>query len=257
VRHTCTFVSLTFVVVLWRHGFIRHQLNFFVIQVYAYYDIVIWSQTNWHWLDLKLHELGLLVNPDFKICFALDKLSMFAVKQISVKPLQVIWNFCPERWSPSNTVHVDDLARNFELNPQCGLMVKAFYIDSNAPGAGSLSDGSRRPFTCNGQHNDADVVTKTIGHISSISSDVSIVSESSENDTEVHVTVSSPIVAKKAEVDEDDELLVLSKYLVKIARSKLDFKHLSHNTWREQVASWSATSPPPTGFGSHSSDSPQ
>lgn len=34
-----------------------------------------------------------------------------------VKPLKIIWDKHP-RWNASNTLHVDDLARNFALNPK-------------------------------------------------------------------------------------------------------------------------------------------
>lgn len=44
-----------------------------------------------------------------------------------IKPLKIIWSKFPEQWGPHNTVHLDDLARNFALNPQSGLRVSAFY----------------------------------------------------------------------------------------------------------------------------------
>ena len=34
-----------------------------------------------------------------------------------VKPLKIIWDKHPS-WTASNTLHVDDLARNFALNPK-------------------------------------------------------------------------------------------------------------------------------------------
>ena len=44
-----------------------------------------------------------------------------------VKPLQLIWSKFPNRWSARNTVHLDDLSRNFALNVGSGLKVSAFY----------------------------------------------------------------------------------------------------------------------------------
>lgn len=38
-----------------------------------------------------------------------------------VKPLQIIWTKFEDRWGVHNTVHVDDLARNFALNPLSGI----------------------------------------------------------------------------------------------------------------------------------------
>ena len=43
-----------------------------------------------------------------------------------VKPLQIIWSKFPQ-WNTHNTVHLDDLSRNFALNLDNGLKVTAFY----------------------------------------------------------------------------------------------------------------------------------
>lgn len=83
----------------------RPFLDKFLAAAYrAQYDIAIWSQTNWKWLELKLTELGMLSRKDYKICFALDKSTMFTVRQNYVKPLQLIWNKFGDRWGPKNTV---------------------------------------------------------------------------------------------------------------------------------------------------------
>jgi ubiquitin-like domain-containing CTD phosphatase 1 len=44
----------------------------------------------------------------------------------SVKPLQLIWTKFPQ-WGPHNTVHVDDLSRNFALNLTSGLKVSPYH----------------------------------------------------------------------------------------------------------------------------------
>ena len=49
----------------------RPFLDDFLAQSYLYYDIAVWSQTNFKWLELKLTELGMLNRKDYKICFAL------------------------------------------------------------------------------------------------------------------------------------------------------------------------------------------
>ena len=49
----------------------RPFLDHFLAQSYLYYDIAVWSQTNFKWLELKLTELGMLNRRDYKICFAL------------------------------------------------------------------------------------------------------------------------------------------------------------------------------------------
>jgi ubiquitin-like domain-containing CTD phosphatase 1 len=114
----------------------RPFMDEFLAKAYQSYDLVVWSQTSWRWLETKLIELGMLANPRYRFCFVLDKTSMFAITSTSrsgkklkhyVKPLQIIWNKFPGTWGPHNTVHLDDLSRNFALNPNNGLKVSAFY----------------------------------------------------------------------------------------------------------------------------------
>ena len=72
-------------------------------------------------------ELGMLNHAEFKICFALDKTSMFSVgKTGKVKPLHLIWSKFPHLWGKHNTVHVDDLHRNFVLNKTSGIVIRPF-----------------------------------------------------------------------------------------------------------------------------------
>ncbi|EIM89778.1 HAD subfamily IIID h, partial [Stereum hirsutum FP-91666 SS1] len=126
----------------------RPGLHEFLSAVYPYYDICIWSQTSWIWLETKLVELGMLgSNQPYKVCFAatffcmLDKTSMFTVfsqregetYRHSVKPLQIIWNHFKE-FNAKNTIHIDDLGRNFALNPKQGLKISAFK-EAHTPAA--------------------------------------------------------------------------------------------------------------------------
>ena len=80
-------------------------------------------------------ELGMLTHPGYKICFVLDKTSMFQIVSTNrsgkkvihhVKPLQIIWSKFPH-WNSHNTAHLDDLARNFALNLGSGLKCTAYY----------------------------------------------------------------------------------------------------------------------------------
>lgn len=112
----------------------RPGLHQFLEAIYPYYDICIWSQTTWVWLEAKLVELGMIGSMRiYQISFVLDKTCMFTVfternGQVyshHVKPLQIIWNKYPQ-YSAKNTIHVDDLSRNFALNPQEGLKIHAF-----------------------------------------------------------------------------------------------------------------------------------
>jgi len=113
----------------------RPYMDQFLTAAYQHYDLVVWSQTSWRWLETKLIELGMVSNPGYKISFVLDKTSMFTIKSTRrdgssvthhVKPLQIIWKKFP-RWSSKNTVHIDDLGRNFALNLSSGLKVSAYY----------------------------------------------------------------------------------------------------------------------------------
>lgn len=116
----------------------RPFMNEFLTTCYRHYDLVVWSQTSWRWLETKLIELGMLTHPGYKFVFVLDKTSMFTVvstkrndRSVSithhVKPLQIIWSKFPEYWGPHNTVHVDDLSRNFALNLGSGLKIKPYH----------------------------------------------------------------------------------------------------------------------------------
>jgi ubiquitin-like domain-containing CTD phosphatase 1 len=113
----------------------RPHMDSFLTMAYLHYDLVVWSQTSWRWLETKLIELGMVSNPGYKFCFVLDKTSMFAITSTKrdgssykhqVKPLQLIWSKYP-RWGSHNTCHLDDLSRNFALNLKSGLKVSAYY----------------------------------------------------------------------------------------------------------------------------------
>jgi ubiquitin-like domain-containing CTD phosphatase 1 len=57
----------------------RPGMHQFLTTTYEYYDIVIWSQTSWRWLEAKLTELSMLTHNNYKLCFVLDRSSMFAI----------------------------------------------------------------------------------------------------------------------------------------------------------------------------------
>ena len=113
----------------------RPFMDEFLTLTYRHYDLAVWSQTSWRWLETKLTELGMLTHPGYKFCFVLDKTSMFSVTSKKrdgtkvkhhVKPLQIIWSKFM-RWGVHNTVHLDDLSRNFALNLGSGLKVTPYY----------------------------------------------------------------------------------------------------------------------------------
>ena len=112
-------------------------------------------------------------NMRYKICFVLDKSSMFRIissmtaadgssseLKHSVKPLELLWakvrafpivtstvficesiGLCVQvpEWNIHNTLHVDDLSRNFALNPRNGIKCSAWYRDSAETSASSVT----------------------------------------------------------------------------------------------------------------------
>lgn len=102
--------------------------------VYPHYDICVWSQTSWRWLEVKLVELNMLGNPDYNISFVIDRTPMFRIHSKAgsheVKALEFIWRRWPGVYGPHNTIHIDDLSRNFAMNPRNGLKIKPY---NNAP----------------------------------------------------------------------------------------------------------------------------
>merc|ERR1712154_246941 len=72
--------------------------------------------------------------PKYQITFVLDKKCMFTIqsnfkngtKKHYVKPLQLIWRKYKGQYDESNTIHIDDLSRNFALNAQQGLTIKPY-----------------------------------------------------------------------------------------------------------------------------------
>ncbi|KAJ4833061.1 hypothetical protein Tsubulata_001033 [Turnera subulata] len=109
----------------------RPYLHEFLTAVYAEYDIMIWSATSMKWVELKMGQLGVLDNPNYKITALLDHLAMITVQSdtrgiFDCKPLGLIWAKFPEFYSSKNTIMFDDLRRNFVMNPQNGLTIRPF-----------------------------------------------------------------------------------------------------------------------------------
>lgn len=113
----------------------RPGLHEFLELVYPYYDIAVWSQTHWRWLETKLVDMGVIgdVFRNYKISFVADRTSMFPIFSVKngatykheVKPLAFLYAKFPQ-WSNKNTIHIDDLSRNFALNPGEGLKIRAY-----------------------------------------------------------------------------------------------------------------------------------
>jgi ubiquitin-like domain-containing CTD phosphatase 1 len=109
----------------------RPYLDEFLEAVYEFYDIIIWSATSMKWIEAKMTEIGVLSNPKCKITALFDKGAMITVNDpkygvIDIKPLAVIWGKFPQYYNAKNTIMVDDLRRNFLMNPENGLKIRPF-----------------------------------------------------------------------------------------------------------------------------------
>ncbi|GAB6025439.1 Ubiquitin-like domain-containing CTD phosphatase 1 [Chamberlinius hualienensis] len=57
----------------------RPYLHEFLTAAYEDYDIAIWSATSMKWIEVKMRELGVTSNPNYKIAFYLDSTAMINV----------------------------------------------------------------------------------------------------------------------------------------------------------------------------------
>ncbi|KAF8582275.1 ubiquitin family proteint [Ramaria rubella] len=105
----------------------RPRLHEFLEAVYPHYDICIWSQTSWVWLETKLVELGMVgSDKNYKtIMFRVFSKRDGKPYEHAVKALRIIWTHLPQ-FNERNTIHIDDLGRNFALNPNEGLKISPF-----------------------------------------------------------------------------------------------------------------------------------
>lgn len=113
--------------------FKRPYLHEFLTTCYERYELIIWSATGMTAIDSKCSNLGIYSNDNYKVTLVLSKEHMVYVKkkgrksiyQETVKPLEVIWRHFPQ-YSKQNTIHIDDLYTNFQLNPGNGLQIQPF-----------------------------------------------------------------------------------------------------------------------------------
>eukprot|EP01102_Stenamoeba_stenopodia_P021975 TRINITY_DN8995_c0_g1_i1.p1 TRINITY_DN8995_c0_g1~~TRINITY_DN8995_c0_g1_i1.p1 ORF type:complete len:351 (+),score=96.42 TRINITY_DN8995_c0_g1_i1:44-1054(+) len=108
----------------------RPFLHEFLTMCYEHYDLVIWSATSYSWIQRKMAGLGVMSNPNYKIAFFLDRMAMITVHSqkygvLDTKGLGVIWGKY-KQITEKNTIHIDDLSRNFLMNPKNGLKIEPF-----------------------------------------------------------------------------------------------------------------------------------
>ncbi|KAJ2668379.1 hypothetical protein IWW42_005247 [Coemansia sp. RSA 1085] len=124
----------------------RPGLDQFLTAAYRHYDLIVWSQTSWMVLESKMTILGMLTHPNYRIVSALNSSMMISVrsqrggKVVShhVKALEIIWSWFSQ-YNYKNTVHVDDLDRNFVLNWQrLGIVVQGKVVFKRPMGRKTL-----------------------------------------------------------------------------------------------------------------------
>lgn len=108
----------------------RPFLHDFLKSAYEDYDIVIWSATGMRWIEEKMRLLQVTTNTNYKIMFYMDWGAMISVYTsdrgvTDVKPLGVIWGKY-KQYTAKNTIMLDDIKRNFLMNPQSGLRIRPF-----------------------------------------------------------------------------------------------------------------------------------
>ncbi|XP_040573560.1 ubiquitin-like domain-containing CTD phosphatase 1 [Lepeophtheirus salmonis] len=108
----------------------RPYLHEFLTSAFKDYDIAIWSATSLKWIKEKMRLLGCDSHTDYKLAFFMDCRHMISVHTqkygvVEVKPLGVIWGKFPQ-YKKENTIMLDDLRRNFLMNPQNGLKIRPF-----------------------------------------------------------------------------------------------------------------------------------
>lgn len=118
--------------------FARPYLHDMLAAISPFYDVIIWSQTAWVWLERKIIELEMIgptARGNYHIVSCLDKTCMFSVYSEKegkawshqVKALGIIWANMPQ-YVPEKTVHLDDLSRNFAMNPKNGIKCHAYKV---------------------------------------------------------------------------------------------------------------------------------
>lgn len=184
----------------------RPYLDQFLTICYAHYDLAIWSQTSWRWLEIKLFELGLATSESYKLCFCLDKTTMFrAANKEYVKPLALIFTKNPKgiNWGLHNTLHIDDLSRNFALNPKSGITIAPYHRAALVSTA-----------------------TATTAHDSEVRRGSESVITS--------LSATSISTQEQPPPSSDIELALLTKYLSEMAALN-DVSSKDHSNWRSEV----------------------
>ena len=110
------------------------RVAFLIVSAILHADIMIWSATGMKWIQSKCRSMGLLTEGTgrFEIAALVDDRAMITAidkrgRPQSAKPLSVLWQvFEAHGWSERNTIMIDDVRHNFEMNMANGIVCKPF-----------------------------------------------------------------------------------------------------------------------------------
>eukprot|EP00596_Hydrurales_sp_CCMP1899_P009139 CAMPEP_0119037610 /NCGR_PEP_ID=MMETSP1177-20130426/6066_1 /TAXON_ID=2985 /ORGANISM="Ochromonas sp, Strain CCMP1899" /LENGTH=169 /DNA_ID=CAMNT_0006999115 /DNA_START=890 /DNA_END=1399 /DNA_ORIENTATION=- len=169
---------------------------------------------------------------------------MFRLESGYVKPLHIIWSKCPI-WSAQNTLIVDDLERNFVLNPQAGVLVSGYYRHPHrhktskpshkSTSVGGASVGGDVSVHSPAYHSSPNNLLFPMASSPSSSTSSTSASASSSVPTEDANASQEEIRISEAAALQDKELFYLSRYLVKIAHLQ-DLSVINHSNWRKDTS---------------------
>ena len=141
---------------------------------------------------------------------------MFSSTEGKLKCLQIIWNKF-NHWNSTNTVHVDDLERNFQLNKCCGILIPPYNREDkdhsrSSSGLGlTISHGNRSKSEGHGD-DDVDLLL-----LARYLLDISDISGPSDLEAAVHndwmARTSSKILAEISALNKSSSQLSLSSLL--------------------------------------------
>ncbi|XP_059469165.1 ubiquitin-like domain-containing CTD phosphatase 1 [Neocloeon triangulifer] len=108
---------------------LRPEMHKFLEKASLDYNIGLWSDSKMRRITSLIKRLRMDHQKSYKINFVVCERAVVNIdnggEQMRVKPLDIVWSQL-RQWSPKNTIMVDDLPKNFLMNPQTGLRIKRF-----------------------------------------------------------------------------------------------------------------------------------
>ena len=143
----------------------RPYLHEFLASAYEHYDIAIWSATGMKWIEVKMRELGVLSNPNYRVMQLVDAGAMISVQMekygvFNCKPLGWLWGEVPRAVPRKEHDHVR--RSQAKLRDEPGVRAE----DSAVPKAHMNRDGrrARRPDRVPAKNRDLEDARRTSHH---------------------------------------------------------------------------------------------